>query len=1719
LFAFLSVCGAAAQDRSSSPDSAVTIEASPVEAVQNFAEERGSSTAGAKAAQSAYQVDDGSAETSIGYSQSVDMMWMNAFQAMGGSDTIEEISVAYNSTVPSGQAVTYLVYEDPNDDGNPVDAQLRTQVLTTIQNTNSGAFVTQSISPTTVNGTFFIAVLYRDLPVDINPALLDQSSGSQESSWVAATAPGNFNVNDLGSNPPGLIDAQGFSGNWLLRAGSDSAPATTGLSLTYNQIDAGSFPLVENFVTVSDDAGNPISGLTEANFSVREDGVSQTPITVETVGGDGSAASVALTIDRSGSMGGTPLQDAKSAATTFVDQLQPLDRAAVISFSSGVRVDQSFTTDKNALNTAISGLNAGGGTALYDAVFESINLASSEVGRRAVIALTDGGDGGSATSLQQAIDAAVQVGIPIYTIGLGNANINPLEQLATETGGQFFNAPNSSDLEQVYNQIALQLENQYRVTYTSSDACDGTEHTVEITASSNQFSDSETRTYQAPQNCPPLAVTNPATEVAGTTAMLNGTVNPNGNQTNVAFEYFPTDQPAQFRRVDAEQDPISGSGDQAVSKVVEDLEPETEYKFRVFAENSGGNARGEYLLFTTGAAVPTVQTNPATNVEATAAQLNGIVDPKGEETTVEFEYYPSASPSQAVTIPAVESPLMGEGEQSVSASPDNLEPDTEYTFFARATNSSGSATGDPLTFTTEGAPPEFTQIGPFSVSEAAPEGDPVGDVDANDGAGGATDDGVSYTITDGNDPDADGVPAFAINSGDGRIEVANAGEIDFEARQQFALEIVADNGVSTTTATADITVDDVPPPTATTGSVTDVSSVAATLQGTANPNGAETTITFAYHPEGAPGKVQTAPAEESPLTDAGAAEVSARVEGLAPGTDYVFRVVATSTEGEQRGDDQPFATPPAVPVAQADPAVDVDTTSAGLRGTVDPGGAETTVQFEYYPQGAPSQSQIVAAAESPLTGNGSQSVSAPVTGLDSNTGYTFILRADNSAGNIASNERDFKTDSFPPRVEVGPLTEEITVSGVSLRAQVNPRGADTEVKFKYFPAAQPAQVQVVEAETLLSGGVQEITAPIASLRPSTEYDVRVVATSVGGADSSQATFTTEVLRVEAAAEPSEPRRGTAAVVEATVPAGFAPSERRLFWRPGGAPGYQSVPMVAVGGGGLSEERTYAAEIPAAGVTARGLEYYVRLVEERAGGPDLVATVPETPPGGDPADDPAQAPRQLRVQVDSIAAGIALPEGAYRMISAPLALEDPRAVAALRDDFGAPDRTAWRLLRWDAAAEGYKEVTLPAGEGGAPEAELRPGQAYWLIAREGGTFDVEGARSVAGTPVTLELPPGWTQLATPRAYPVAWSDIEGTALTDASSPLTHLPAASDSAGEASGDAFATADVLQPWTGYWVYNPQAGPIELTVPNRAAEGVSPLAASGGSGAGPAGASPVGAGEDWTERLFGRTVDYGIEVVGWAVPKDSRGSATRAAVAWGEGGRAAAGAEDAFLPPPIGEHLRLSVVETAAATGAPVRLAGSLRPPGQEGYAWDLELRASPGRLATAPGGRLRVDLELRASAGSSAPPPGFEQRLIDRASGRELVASASGRARVALTPEAPVRRLRLIVGTAAYAEEAARAVVPARTALGAAYPNPSAGAVSVEYELAEAGPVEMAVYDVLGRRVRTLVTGRQAAGKHAAQWDGRSASGRPMASGLYLVRLRAGGSAYTRPVTIVR
>ncbi len=83
----------------------------------------------------------------------------------------------------------------------------------------------------------------------------------------------------------------------------------------------------------------------------------------------------------------------------------------------------------------------------------------------------------------------------------------------------------------------------------------------------------------------------------------------------------------------------------------------------------------------------------------------------------------------------------------------------------------------------------------------------------------------------------------------------------------------------------------------------------------------------------------------------------------------------------------------------------------------------------------------------------------------------------------------------------------------------------------------------------------------------------------------------------------------------------------------------------------------------------------------------------------------------------------------------------------------------------------------------------------------------------------------------------------------------------------------------------------------------------------------------------------------------------------------------------------------------------------------------------------------------------------------------------------------------------------------------PNPTPGRIVVAFSLAEAGPAEVDVVDVLGRRVAVLAAGPAAAGAQRVEWDGRDGAGRALPAGVYVVRVQAGGTVQTRAVTVVR
>jgi hypothetical protein len=96
---------------------------------------------------------------------------------------------------------------------------------------------------------------------------------------------------------------------------------------------------------------------------------------------------------------------------------------------------------------------------------------------------------------------------------------------------------------------------------------------------------------------------------------------------------------------------------------------------------------------------------------------------------------------------------------------------------------------------------------------------------------------------------------------------------------------------------------------------------------------------------------------------------------------------------------------------------------------------------------------------------------------------------------------------------------------------------------------------------------------------------------------------------------------------------------------------------------------------------------------------------------------------------------------------------------------------------------------------------------------------------------------------------------------------------------------------------------------------------------------------------------------------------------------------------------------------------------------------------------------------------------------------------------------------------------AAAPERLALDPGQPNPFAGSTRIAFAVPRPGHVTLAVYDVSGRVVRTVTSGRREAGRHHAQWDGRTAEGNRVTAGVYFLRLTADGQSLTRKVTMMK
>jgi len=277
--------------------------------------------------------------------------------------------------------------------------------------------------------------------------------------------------------------------------------------------------IVQIFFNVKDKKGALIPNLTKSDFDIAEDGKPQT-IKYFTAESD-LPLTLGILIDSSGSQMRV-LDMEKQVGGDFLSTiLRDKDLAFVMNFDVNAELIQDFTSSVSKLKHSMNDvrINTGGGggviipggggnpvpsstgqkgTVLYDAVYLAAHdELSQQVGRKAMILLTDGEDEGSQLRIKDAIEAAQKADTIVYVLlcadrgfyGLmGYSGDSEMKKLTSETGGRVIEVGNKQDkLRDAFNQISNELRSQYNIGYTPTNTVkDGSFRKIEIQVKGNK---------------------------------------------------------------------------------------------------------------------------------------------------------------------------------------------------------------------------------------------------------------------------------------------------------------------------------------------------------------------------------------------------------------------------------------------------------------------------------------------------------------------------------------------------------------------------------------------------------------------------------------------------------------------------------------------------------------------------------------------------------------------------------------------------------------------------------------------------------------------------------------------------------------------------------------------------------------------------------------------------------------------------------------------------------------------------------------------------------------------------------------------------------------------------------------------------------------------------------------------------------------------------------
>ena len=219
--------------------------------------------------------------------------------------------------------------------------------------------------------------------------------------------------------------------------------------------------------TVVDRDGKHVTGLTPADFVIRDEGQPVTATVRESVD---EPVTIGLVIDVSGSMKSS-LLSVMEMATQFLDvTVTPRDKVFIVAFDAQPWVLHPPSSDIASLKKAVLSLSPGGTTATVDGVAFGLQQFSGVTGKRAIVVITDGREGASSQSAEAAIHLAKDTGIPVYgVVTRGQSLGNPLVNIAAATGGTMFFAPRKNDLVPMFQQIRGEVSGQYLISFIAQD--------------------------------------------------------------------------------------------------------------------------------------------------------------------------------------------------------------------------------------------------------------------------------------------------------------------------------------------------------------------------------------------------------------------------------------------------------------------------------------------------------------------------------------------------------------------------------------------------------------------------------------------------------------------------------------------------------------------------------------------------------------------------------------------------------------------------------------------------------------------------------------------------------------------------------------------------------------------------------------------------------------------------------------------------------------------------------------------------------------------------------------------------------------------------------------------------------------------------------------------------------------------------------------------------